>query len=265
MDYEKIYDDLITSRKNRELKDSENYEKHHIIPRCMGGNNKKENIVKLTYKEHFLAHMLLVKMTTGKDKMKMGYALHRMCWANNGNQKYRITNGKQYTRVKKTIYDAISGENASFYGRKHTAEAKKKVSEARKGSGNGMYGKSPWNNGKTKENSDIVKKCGESIKRKYDDGSTDKSNLGKCITDEGRRRLSDFQKGRPVSSVTRERISNSLTGRKVNPESIEKTASKLRGRKQKVLICPHCDKRGGTTMHRWHFDRCKNKKEENDG
>lgn len=29
---------------------------------------------------------------------------------------------------------------------------------------------------------------------------------------------------------------------------------------QKKIKCPHCDKEGGRTMHRWHFDNCKNKK-----
>lgn len=32
---------------------------HHIVPKCMGGTNDKENLVYLTYKEHKLAHKLL--------------------------------------------------------------------------------------------------------------------------------------------------------------------------------------------------------------
>ncbi len=41
----------------------------------------------------------------------------------------------------------------------------------------------------------------------------------------------------------------------------------MKGRKQKILICPHCNKQGGTTMYRWHFNNCKfknNKNKEND-
>ena len=42
MDYQKIYNSLIERSKNRLL---EGYsEKHHIVPRCLGGTNKKENI-----------------------------------------------------------------------------------------------------------------------------------------------------------------------------------------------------------------------------
>jgi hypothetical protein len=265
MDYKKIYNELMSSRKDRELKDDEQYEKHHIIPKCMGGSDKKDNIVRLTYREHFLAHMLLVKITTGKDRMRMGYALHRMHWPNNSNQQYRIDSGREYEKVKMMVREAISGKNASFYGRKHTDEAKKKVSEARKGSGNGMYGKPAWNSGKTKEDSIMLRKNGKKHSEGFNSGRIDKSKIGKCITEEGRKRLSDFQKGRPVSEETRKRISDSLVGRKIDPEIVAKTADKLRGKKQKILTCPHCGKQGGTTMHRWHFDRCKNKKEVNDG
>lgn len=46
-------------------------EKHHIIPKSLGGDNSKENIVRLTAKEHFVCHRLLCKMTEGKSKQKM--------------------------------------------------------------------------------------------------------------------------------------------------------------------------------------------------
>lgn len=34
-------------------------EKHHIIPKCMGGEDKDDNYVLLTYEEHIKAHLLL--------------------------------------------------------------------------------------------------------------------------------------------------------------------------------------------------------------
>lgn len=37
-------------------------ERHHVIPKCMGGLNIKENLVNLTAREHFLAHRLLTKI-----------------------------------------------------------------------------------------------------------------------------------------------------------------------------------------------------------
>lgn len=60
MDYQKLYNNLIEKSKDRIL---EGYsEKHHIIPRCIGGTNNPDNICFLTPEEHYLAHLLLVKI-----------------------------------------------------------------------------------------------------------------------------------------------------------------------------------------------------------
>lgn len=60
MNYHKIYESLIKRGRSRNL---ECYtESHHIVPRCMGGSDDKENLVNLTPEEHYLAHQLLVKM-----------------------------------------------------------------------------------------------------------------------------------------------------------------------------------------------------------
>jgi len=49
MDYLKIHNSLIERGRYRILKGySEN---HHIIPKCLGGSNDQENLVRLTPKE----------------------------------------------------------------------------------------------------------------------------------------------------------------------------------------------------------------------
>ena len=60
MDYTKHYNKLVDRARNRHL----DYftESHHIMPRCMGGNDLKCNLVDLTPEEHYVAHQLLVKM-----------------------------------------------------------------------------------------------------------------------------------------------------------------------------------------------------------
>jgi hypothetical protein len=62
LNYEKIYKDLCESRKARKLCSEAGYEIHHIIPRSAGGNNKVENLVKLSCREHYIAHKLLTKI-----------------------------------------------------------------------------------------------------------------------------------------------------------------------------------------------------------
>ena len=60
MNWLRLYTALIERSRLRERPDV--YEKHHVIPKCLGGSNEKSNIVFLTPKEHFLAHKLLVRM-----------------------------------------------------------------------------------------------------------------------------------------------------------------------------------------------------------
>jgi len=60
MNYRCVYDCIIDRAKDRILI---NYkEKHHIIPRCLGGKDDKENLVWLTAREHFICHFLLTKI-----------------------------------------------------------------------------------------------------------------------------------------------------------------------------------------------------------
>lgn len=62
MNYKLIYNRLINNAMTREIDDTEYYERHHIIPKSIGGDNSKTNIVKLTSREHYIAHGLLVKI-----------------------------------------------------------------------------------------------------------------------------------------------------------------------------------------------------------
>lgn len=66
MNYDKIYTDLIKHRKMLPKIEGVYYEKHHIVPRCLGGNNKKDNLIYLTASDHFVAHLLLAKIHGGK-------------------------------------------------------------------------------------------------------------------------------------------------------------------------------------------------------
>ena len=74
--YTKTYDQLIQKAKLRGLDKSKltgYYEKHHIIPKSLGGQNKKDNLVLLTYREHIIAHKLLIRIYNGNQKMIYAY------------------------------------------------------------------------------------------------------------------------------------------------------------------------------------------------
>ena len=64
MNYLNVYNNLINKVKSEGRIKSGGlyYECHHIIPKCLGGNNLKDNLVLLTAREHFIAHKLLAKI-----------------------------------------------------------------------------------------------------------------------------------------------------------------------------------------------------------
>jgi hypothetical protein len=85
MDWHKIYHNIIQKAKIRE--GGEYTERHHIIPKCLGGNNSKENLVRLTGREHFIIHKILVILYPDNKSLK--FALWAMC---NQKGKYRSYN-----------------------------------------------------------------------------------------------------------------------------------------------------------------------------
>lgn len=98
MNYEKIYNNLISSRNNRSLKLDEYYEKHHIVPKCLGGSDDKSNLIFLTYREHFLAHLLLTKIYP--KHTGINYAL--LCMLRKHTHG-RVITSKVYETIKKNF------------------------------------------------------------------------------------------------------------------------------------------------------------------
>jgi hypothetical protein len=134
MDYKRNYYKLINSRKllNRKKGKGVYYEKHHIIPKSLGGNNDEDNLILLTPKEHFIAHLLLTKMYEGKEKAKMYFAFWRLCSSGRN-----IFGARQYSHAKHLFSKAMSaislGKEGYWKNRKHSEETKKRMSESHTG------------------------------------------------------------------------------------------------------------------------------------
>lgn len=78
-------------------------ERHHVLPKSMGGNDAKENLVKLSARQHFIAHALLMRCTTGKSKSRMVFAL--MCLLRMSNRHH-----VRYVPRSSTIVEAARQE-----------------------------------------------------------------------------------------------------------------------------------------------------------
>lgn len=97
--YTKWYYNIINNSTTKQLNENIYTEKHHIIPKSLDGGNEKSNIAVLTAREHFICHILLTKMITGKYKYKMLWAARMMCIMETKNQK-RYINARLYETVK---------------------------------------------------------------------------------------------------------------------------------------------------------------------
>jgi hypothetical protein len=165
MNYSNIYQTLVSYRKSTFPLGYT--EKHHIIPRCLGGTDEPDNMVVLTAREHFIVHQLLVKMYPKNGKLI--YAVRMMSNMNRyGSKKYswiremfsEKTKGKIFSEThkkklsesaKKPEKIAISKQNLKLcnevprskalvekcalghVGLKHTDKTKAKQSESTKG------------------------------------------------------------------------------------------------------------------------------------
>jgi NUMOD3 motif len=160
--YTNIYFNIITSAHTRDTLTGYT-ERHHIIPKSLGGTNKKDNLVVLSAREHFICHWLLTKMVEGDDLRKMKHAIWRMLVQGRDFQIRYKPNSHTYDSLRKkygslrkgiTTPDEVkqkiskankgrlAGKNNPMYGNTHTAESRKKISEK-------AQGRTPWNLGVT--------------------------------------------------------------------------------------------------------------------
>jgi hypothetical protein len=113
------YNRLIERARTREL--AGYCERHHVIPRCMGGSDDPANIVRLTPEEHYVAHQLLVKMHP--EHPQLIWAAHLMA-SRPGNKLYGWMRRRmsEARRGRKQSPEHIAKLSAVRKGRKRTPE-----------------------------------------------------------------------------------------------------------------------------------------------
>lgn len=136
------YNNIIERAKTRKLPSGIYLEKHHVIPRSLGGTDVINNIVKLTAKEHFVCHLLLTKMTTGLARRSMAYAAWRMTHID-GRKRY-VPSSKIYEFMRKNLSESYKGVKKTstwWKDKKHSIKSRQKQSEVKSGSNNPMWGR----------------------------------------------------------------------------------------------------------------------------
>jgi len=120
MNYQRIYDQLIARAVKRCSIDGYT-EKHHIIPRSIGGGDEAANIALLTLREHYIAHWLLWRIHRFTQ-----YGL-RMAKAFNAMNSTRGPNREQYV----CFYGKKEGVRAQQDSHKYHKEIKKTLEGAK--------------------------------------------------------------------------------------------------------------------------------------
>jgi hypothetical protein len=192
MDYRKHYDLLMEKANNRELLKDTYTERHHILPRCLGGGNNKNNIVNLLPKEHYFAHLLLFRLYP--NNQKLSFAFWMMCNGNRKKNRKYVVSSKIYEEVRTKFIELVKQREPSFKGKKHTEESKLKNRLAH-------LGKKTW----------IGKSHSEESKKKMSI-----SAKGRKLSDDTKKKMSNSKKGIKLSDDTKKKMSESSKGENNN-------------------------------------------------
>lgn len=240
--YEKWYQHIIANGKQAR---ESGYERHHILPRSLGGTDDKSNITFITAREHFICHWLLIKIyPTGEEHWKMLNAL-RMMRAENPNQK------RYNTKITSRVYAKLKEEYSQIQ------------SERVKGEKNPNFRKY-WTEEQKQAHSEKIKGRIQPAEEKDRQVAAMVGRKRAPFSQEWIEKLSDAKKGennimygKTHKESSKELMRERALGRKQSEETIKKKADAIRGIKREKKLCPHCNQQiAVNTYARWHGDRC---------
>jgi len=116
------------------------HERHHIIPRCMDGNDDESNLIDLYAREHYEVHKLLAEENPENEKLLFAWWV-MSTKSSKTNERYELT-AEEYELSKTALSIAqskakkkqfINKENHPMFGKIHSEESKDKMSRAKRG------------------------------------------------------------------------------------------------------------------------------------
>ena len=197
MNYQRIHNEII-GRALVRAKPECYCERHHILPKSMGGTNAGTNLVHLTAREHYIIHWLLFKIHKNQET---AFAWHRMTHGKGSVRRY-VSHTFAYAKTARSAY-----VSKMFTGKILTEEHKGKLRDAKLNKKYAEIGRS--------ESTLKGRKLSDSHKMKVS-----VANIGKTHTKESKLKLSESKLGvknpmfgKKTDFVVAEKISNSLKGR----------------------------------------------------
>lgn len=135
MTYTNFITDIINKRGQFNC-GNEYHERHHIIPKCLGGTDTSDNLIDLYAHEHFIAHKLLA--LENPDELKLIQAYNIMAFAHNKKQgRYELT-PEEYEEARKIVSQSLKERYKDktqhpCYGTHISEERKQLISSINKG------------------------------------------------------------------------------------------------------------------------------------
>lgn len=116
MKYNKLYNQLIEGRLNN--KPNGYCELHHIKPKSIGGSDVSSNLVYLTAREHYIAHLILHRI---HRRSETAFALWMMqCKSDTNEGRPHIKNSRMYEWARKEFKKYISDVGKTWIGEKNS-------------------------------------------------------------------------------------------------------------------------------------------------
>ena len=222
MNYQQHYDALVLRVRNR-LEIPDPNERHHVIPKSLGGTNDLSNLIFLTPKEHYVAHHLLWKIYRNKE-MHFAFWLMATKCSNSEYQRNYNVNSRTYQLLKEQHVIEVSKIHK---GKTRSEESKKKGSIS-------LKGKKSWCKGLTGIHSE-----------------------------EGLKSISRAQRGRKDSDEARLKKSISHTGVSRGPSPLKGVPAKPFDKRYIITCPHCNRSGTEWNMKRYHFDFCKLQEKEN--
>ena len=150
--YNEFIQNILDTRGRFGVPEGEYKERHHIVPKCMGGNDDELNLIDLYAREHYEAHRLLAQENPHDKGLQFAWWTMSRFTTVKGNERY-IPTPEEYEEARIAFVSCMQGDNNPmrhhvftdeerkklsdraieiFTGRTHSEDTKKKMSEASK-------------------------------------------------------------------------------------------------------------------------------------
>jgi hypothetical protein len=180
MNYQAHYDRLVDRAKQRTYAEGVYTERHHILPKCMGGDDSISNLVNLLPGEHLFAHRLLCRIYPNRPGL--AYAVSKLA-------------GGRIGRESRRLYE-MDRKRYSWVARNPSAETRAKLSNAAKNC-------SPEKRAKLSAAALKQKEFSPETRAKLVAAQRNKAPMSK----EARAKISEARRNRPTSPETRAKLS----------------------------------------------------------